>query len=135
MTKAKLIHRGPWQIPVKVENCLCPDGKRRTVKTHHTPDTFFSLPASLSFKGTTVTGYVSTCGYDDSDMEFRVMIDNKHHLIFGSVRHECGYRLTPEQIEAKVKELRKSYHIPDNWTATTELHVETIIWFKQGESK
>ena len=57
---ASVIYRGPWQIPTKVINCLCPDGKRRTIYfTTISPDTFFSHPASMSFKGKRISGYVT----------------------------------------------------------------------------
>lgn len=62
--RAELIMWGPWGIPIKVTNCLCPDGRRRTVYTAQEADTFFSLPARVKFKGKTVAGFVSQeeCG-------------------------------------------------------------------------
>lgn len=38
---------------------LCPDGKVRKVKRiASTPDTYFSIPASVTYKGKTVAGYL-----------------------------------------------------------------------------
>lgn len=55
---------GPFASIAKVENCLCPDGKRRTVHTTGEADTFFSIPASVKVKGKTVTGYITTYSAD-----------------------------------------------------------------------
>ena len=39
---------------------LCPDGKIRALKRiASTADTFFSIPASVTYKGKTVAGYVT----------------------------------------------------------------------------
>ncbi len=54
----KFHHRGMWQVLYKVSGVLCPDGKRRTVKITGQPDTFFSVPACLTYRGKTVTGFV-----------------------------------------------------------------------------
>jgi uncharacterized membrane protein len=40
----------------------CPDGVRRTVRLHkgRHADTFFSIPAQVTYKGKTVTGFITT---------------------------------------------------------------------------
>ena len=80
---ATLITIGPWSIPVKVLHCLCPDGKRRTVKITSTPDTWFSIPARVQAYGKTITGYVTgieTAG--ERDYEFRAYLYRKNHTVF-----------------------------------------------------
>lgn len=57
---AKILSRGPWQIPYKVIDCLCPDGFRHVAKITSQPDTFFSIPARIQVRGKTVTGYVTS---------------------------------------------------------------------------
>lgn len=52
-----------------VSNCLCQDGKRRTVYVRGEADTFFSIPAATSIKGKTVRGYLTI--NDDGNNEFR----------------------------------------------------------------
>jgi hypothetical protein len=48
----------PWSLYVGAA-ALCPDGKVRKVKRiAETPDTFFSIPASVTYKGKTVAGYL-----------------------------------------------------------------------------
>lgn len=54
----KILRRGPWQIPYKATNVLCSDGKRRTIRLHSEPDTFFSIPGKTQVKGKTVTGFI-----------------------------------------------------------------------------
>lgn len=50
---------GPWDIPVKVR-ALCADGVLRTARTVQSPDTFFSLPARVTVRGKTVSGYITS---------------------------------------------------------------------------
>lgn len=48
----------PWGLYVGAK-ALCPDGKVRKVKRiASTPDTYFSIPASIKYKGKTVAGCV-----------------------------------------------------------------------------
>jgi hypothetical protein len=47
----------PWGFTCK-GRALCPDGRVRAF-TGGTADTFFSIPARVSAKGTTVRGYVT----------------------------------------------------------------------------
>lgn len=56
----------------------CPDGKLRTVRCG-IPDTFFSIPASLSFKGTRVAGYVAST---ETGVEFRPYLYRKNAALF-----------------------------------------------------
>ncbi len=48
----------PWGIFTRAR-ALCPDGRLRVVKLRITADTYFSVPARLSYKGKSVTGYIS----------------------------------------------------------------------------
>lgn len=55
-----VLTRGPWAQLAKVINCPCSDGKRRTAVITGMADTYFSIPARVSVRGKTVTGYL-TC--------------------------------------------------------------------------
>lgn len=57
---AKWYGNGAWQHPWYVLNCLCEDGKRRTIRLNQAADTFFSWPGRASIGGKTVRGYVTT---------------------------------------------------------------------------
>ena len=48
----------PWSTYIRAR-ALCPDGKVRSIKLAITADTFFSVPARLSYRGTTVSGFMS----------------------------------------------------------------------------
>ncbi len=55
-----LINSMPWGI-YHGGRALCSDGKVRAIKRiAQTADTFFSVPASVTVKGKTVAGYVTT---------------------------------------------------------------------------
>ena len=54
-----LEHYGPWGIPCKAR-VLCSDGIYRIARTAQTADTWFSLPARVTVKGKTVSGYVTS---------------------------------------------------------------------------
>lgn len=56
---ATMITFGPWQIPVAVKHCLCPDGTRRRARITGQADTYFSIPASVTVRGVTVSGFVT----------------------------------------------------------------------------
>ena len=50
---------GPWQVFIGAR-ALCPDGKVRKVKRiGQVGDTFFSIPAAISLKRKTVTGFLT----------------------------------------------------------------------------
>ena len=70
--KAEWITSGePWFHPYKVKNCLCFDGKRRTIRLNLQPSTYFSWDGRTSIKGKTVKGFV--CSIEDGeDFEFRI---------------------------------------------------------------
>lgn len=63
--KAEILHFGEWQIPYKAVNVLCEDGVRRTARTAMQADTYFSLPARVSVRGKTVSGFLS---YNEEDI-------------------------------------------------------------------
>jgi hypothetical protein len=63
---SRLVTYGPWQQPLKVIAARCEDGKARTAWITGEADTYFSIPARVSAKGTSVTGFVSC----DSDGEY-----------------------------------------------------------------
>jgi hypothetical protein len=79
----------PWGFTCKGK-AMCPDGKVRAFRGG-IADTFFSIPARVSAKGTTVAGYVtvstregfSTATEDDpAVVQFRPYLYRKnHHLV------------------------------------------------------
>lgn len=86
MIIGKIHTRGMWDIAYKATDVLCVDGKRRTVRITAQPDTYFSIPGSVSVKGKTVSGFV--CDYTlwngESDLEFiAVQTGKNHHLLPG----------------------------------------------------
>lgn len=85
------IHRfGMWQIPYKASGVICPDGKRRTVRLSDEADTFWTMPARLSYKGTTVSGFVTAVD-DIFDCGQQFIPTGKNQDLFeygiGSYRH------------------------------------------------
>ncbi len=50
--------RGPWDAFTRAR-AVCPDGKVRIVRLAQCADTYFTIPARLSYKGKTVTGCIS----------------------------------------------------------------------------
>lgn len=82
---SKIHHYGMWQIPYKATGVIFPDGKRRTVKLHHTPDTFWSIPARVSYKGTTVSGAVMHRGMDTAEeLDLQFIPTGKNASLFES---------------------------------------------------
>ena len=67
-----------------VKHCLCPDGKRRLATITSEPDTFFSVPARVQYKGKTVSGFVTGRETDDyqPDMEFIPYTYGKNGALF-----------------------------------------------------
>jgi hypothetical protein len=57
---------GDWGYSrlIKVTGALCEDGVRRTATVTGEADTFFSVPARVSAKGKTVSGFLSRDGDD-----------------------------------------------------------------------
>lgn len=58
----------------------CPDGKYRVVKCS-IPDTYFTIPAHLVYKGKHVSGYIST-DEKSADKEFVFLPCGKHKDVF-----------------------------------------------------
>lgn len=57
-----------YAVPVKAENVLCGDGKRRTVRFRASgPDTFFSIPGSVKVGRKTVSGFVTHWTFEDAE--------------------------------------------------------------------
>ncbi len=50
--------RQPWGIFTRAK-AVCPDGKARIVRLAACAGSFFSVPARLSYKGKTVSGFIS----------------------------------------------------------------------------
>lgn len=77
---SKVYRRGPWQQAYKATGVLCADGVRRTVQLTREPDTFFSIPARLTYKGKTVTGFVWQHGLETGglDLSFSPNADGKN---------------------------------------------------------
>ena len=79
-------HFGPWQIPYRATGVIFPDGVRRTVKLHHTPDTFWTIPARVSYRGTTVSGIVMHDGNDTDEVQnLRFIPQGKNAHLFEEV--------------------------------------------------
>ncbi len=81
---ATLVTFGTWQIPVAVKHCLCPDGTRRRARITGCADTYFSIPASVTVKGVTVSGFVTsrTGDNNEQDYEFIPYAYRKNHAVF-----------------------------------------------------
>lgn len=90
-----LTTRAPWGVIVHCR-ALCPDGKTRACsRIATTADTFFSVPASVTFRGKTIAGYVSTETVSGSSVEtaddpavirFRPYLYRKNAGAFGAPR-------------------------------------------------
>ena len=79
---AQLIRAGFLDIPVKVKNCLCPDGRRRTAQVK-APDTFDTMSARVKAYGKTVTGFVISFEQEGQpDYEFIPYLYRKNHSVF-----------------------------------------------------
>lgn len=67
----------------RVFDCLCPDGRRRTVRLTGEADTYFSIPATVVVRDHSVSGYVTGCETDgEPDYEFRVVTYGKNSWVF-----------------------------------------------------
>lgn len=65
-----LHRRYPWGT-YHGGRALCPDGKVRAIKRiATTADTYFSVPASVTAHGRTVSGYVTVQGDEDPTLKF-----------------------------------------------------------------
>jgi len=83
-----IVSRSPWGTYVTA-SAICPDGKLRKVKRISiTSDTFFSIPASVVFKGKTIAGYItfeSDSGLSTDDKQFisfRSYLNRKNGNLF-----------------------------------------------------
>lgn len=74
--------RMPWGLFVK-GRAVCPDGKVRAIRLSDCADTFFSIPASVKYRGKTVAGY-ATFNEDAAGrwVEFRVVAGRKNSGAF-----------------------------------------------------
>ena len=88
-----LVQEAPFGF-YRAGRALCPDGRVRTLKRiSTTADTFYSVPAAVTVKGRTVSGYIlietreglSTPTDDDPlVVKFRPYVDRKNaHLLKG----------------------------------------------------
>jgi hypothetical protein len=79
--------RAPWGVFVGCR-ALCPDGRVRAVKLALTADTFWTIPAKLSYRGKTVCGFVtfaSDSGLStDPEQYLQFVPTGKHRDIFKS---------------------------------------------------
>lgn len=48
---------------------VCSDGIARSCVMTHFPDTFFSIPARVTVRGKTISGYLTSATVDGSDVE------------------------------------------------------------------
>jgi hypothetical protein len=64
----ELVSTCPWGFYV-TGRALCPDGKVRTLKRiAETADTYWTVPASITYRGRTVSGYVTVRSRSGSDV-------------------------------------------------------------------
>lgn len=79
--------QGPWQLPCNAR-LLCPDGVCRLVKRIAiTPTTMWTLPATITYKGKTVSGAMlcpsdDYCIPDNMKNEYRFVPYGKNRDIF-----------------------------------------------------
>ena len=66
---------GPWAQLVKIRNCPCSDGIVRTAIITGQPDTVWTIPARVSVRGKSVTGFV-TC--DENGYKFHANLYGKN---------------------------------------------------------
>lgn len=82
--KTRINYTYPWGLIKKNGNrLLCADGNIRAAELAQTPDTYFSIPASIRIKGKRIEGYASL---DESQGErvytFRPMDSEKEAFPF-----------------------------------------------------
>src|SRR5438093_444388 len=87
-------YSGPGDcVPVKAEGVLLSDGTIRTVKLTSVPDSFFSIPAALSWRGKTISGFVSQ-NTDIERLEFTAERHGKNYGAFMTPLFPLGSRVT-----------------------------------------
>ena len=70
-----------WGIPYKAR-ALCSDGIVRTARKLSEADTYFSIPASVTVRGKSVRGYLTTASTDTGTvMTFRAYEYCKNHAL------------------------------------------------------
>lgn len=75
-TNPTQFHRsGPWKTVTKVTGVLRPDGRRVTFYPVGQPDTFFTQPGFLFFRGRKVTGFIVSNSDSDPGCDFRFIPD------------------------------------------------------------
>lgn len=89
---------GPWDIPYRATGVICPDGKARTVRLSGHADTFWTMPARLSYRGKTVSGFITNVD-DIFDLGQQFIPTGKHRDIFGV--SATGRYLTTVYIESR----------------------------------
>jgi hypothetical protein len=63
-------YAGPWSVNVNAA-VECPDGIIRKVKRIGiVADTYFSIPAAITYKGKTVAGFITGSNCDDPEFHF-----------------------------------------------------------------
>lgn len=105
-----VLSRFPFAQLVRVLNCPCQDGQRRTAIITGTADTFFSIPAKVRVGGKWVTGFVTSADdlYFPAGYEFRANRFGKNgHLIpehpyrdakiMADMAYKTSYAKTPAQ--------------------------------------
>lgn len=76
-------HSGAWRVLTAVSNVLCPDGKRRYARITGEADTAFTVPASVQYKGKTVSGFLMrTSEQRHDDISFFPSIRSKNGKLF-----------------------------------------------------
>ena len=113
---------GPYRVPYKITNVLCPDGRYRTARTAIEPVTLWSIPARVSVKGKTVSGWaVSTTTEDGRELYlFAPHPNGRNAHVFAAYQipkaashcRQCGGAFDPEKSESFVfcsKECWDSY--------------------------
>ncbi len=72
-----------YRYPRGFRKVLCPDGVRRYARaTAQSPDTFFSHPASITVRGTTISGFVTSRDTEQPDLEFIAYTYGKNGAYF-----------------------------------------------------
>ena len=74
-----VLSQGPFATILKVLNCPCSDGGKRTAKITGQPSSAWSAPACVKVKGKTVTGFIATKG--DNGLVFRANENGKNYLL------------------------------------------------------
>lgn len=118
-TKPSIVTYGMWQIPYKAVNVLCPDGKRRTCKLANSPDTYYSIPASVGYKGKTVSGYVTSTNDPVYDLLFLPVTYGKNGALFDNPFSANSDYIVLKQGIQELHELWEEYLKSDEYSHYT----------------